>query len=341
VTFLDDAALERLRSAAAGESAGRYLLRRELGRGGMGTVWLAEDTDLDREVAVKVVREPRDAAAAGRLAREARILARLEHPGIVPVHDVGRLPDGQLFYVMKRVEGERLDRHFAAAAPLSDRLRLFQRLCETVAFAHAHGVLHRDLKPENVMVGRFGEVLVLDWGVAKVLGGGEPAPAGGTVSARGGDTAEGTVLGTIAYMAPEQLEGRVEALGPATDIWGLGAILYFLCAQRAPFAGGRERLEPSAVTTSPEPLRKVDPSLPRALEAIVQKAMAPAPEQRYASAEALGADVARLLDGAPVSAHREGLLERMDRVLTRHRTAVTLVLVYLAVRALILVIGGR
>jgi serine/threonine protein kinase len=346
VTSLSDDALTRLRTAAteASDASSRYLLLRELGRGGMGTVWLAHDSELDREVALKVIREGSDANADAveRLAREARILARLEHPGIVPVHDVGRLPGGPLFYVMKRVEGERLDRHFPPETPLSDRLRLFQRLCETVAFAHAHGVVHRDLKPENVMVGRFGEVLVLDWGVAKVLADGDPPRSSAGGAPRPGETAEGTVLGTLEYTSPEQLEGRVEELSPRSDIFALGAILYFLAARRAPFADrGRERVAPGGARRPPLPLRRVDSSLPKPLEAIVTRAMAPEPAQRYASAEALGEDIARLIDGLPVSAHPENLLERTGRLLRRHRVAATLILVYLAVRVLILAVGGR
>ena len=138
----------------------RYELISVLGRGGMGVVYLARDTVLDREVALKIVEQPSGAV------NEARILARLEHPGIVPVHDFGEFPDGRLFYAMKRVRGDRLDRWMASGRDLSERLGVFLRVCEAVAFAHARGVIHRDLKPENVMVGEFGEVLVLDWGLA-------------------------------------------------------------------------------------------------------------------------------------------------------------------------------
>jgi serine/threonine protein kinase len=167
---ISDAALRHLREMAdlPDLDGTPYEILETLGRGGMGTVYLALDHRLGREVALKTVQLP---AGSGdeieRLLREARVLARLEHPGIVPVHDAGLLPDGRAFYAMKRVRGLRLDEH-ARAVSLPDRLRAFERVCETVAFAHAHGVIHRDLKPENVMVGPFGEVLVLDWGVAKV-----------------------------------------------------------------------------------------------------------------------------------------------------------------------------
>ena len=212
----------------------------------MSTVYLAEDTVLGRRVALKVV-----ATAASRpeiverMRAEARVIARLEHPGIVPVHDAGMLPDGRVYYAMKRVDGKRLD-ELAPAMALPERLRVFQRICEAVAFAHAHGVVHRDLKPENVMIGAFGEVLVMDWGVAKVLADPDGASAASPAPAASG-TADGQVIGTLAYMAPEQAEGSAERTGTAADVYALGAILYFLLTGRAPFddaaAGRRARGE--------------------------------------------------------------------------------------------------
>jgi serine/threonine protein kinase len=180
----------------------RYELISVLGRGGMGVVYLARDSVLDREVALKIVEPP-----AGD-ANEARILARLEHPGIVPVHDVGELPDGRLFYAMKRVRGDRLDQ-WAARHGAAEHLGVFLRVCDAVAFAHAHGVIHRDLKPENVMVGEFGEVLVLDWGVAKHM-----------------QIADSKlqIVGTTDYMAPEQARGDA-TVDHRADVYALGAML--------------------------------------------------------------------------------------------------------------------
>ncbi len=182
--WLSDETVRHLKRVAEWPDLGetKYRPLEELGRGGMATVYLAEDTVLGRRVALKVV----STAAARpeiveRMRAEARVIARLEHPGIVPVHDAGTLPDGRVYYAMKRVDGKRLDQ-LAGGMALPERLRAFQRICEAVAFAHAHGVVHRDLKPENVMIGPFGEVLVMDWGVARVLadGAGEssasPAP---------------------------------------------------------------------------------------------------------------------------------------------------------------------
>ena len=197
----------------------RYEIISTLGRGGMAIVYLARDTALDREVALKIFdRPPGDA-------NEARIIARLEHPGIVPVHDFGELPDGRLFYAMKRVRGDRLDRWMSVARDLSERLAVFLRVCETVAFAHAHGVVHRDLKPENVMVGEFGEVLVLDWGAAAA----DIADCGLRIA----DST--TIVGTPHYMAPEQARGDA-AIDQRADVFALGAMLAGIARGVAPVA---------------------------------------------------------------------------------------------------------
>ena len=321
----------------------KYRLLEELGRGGMGTVYLAEDTMLGRRVALKVVATGVAAPqAAERLLREARIIARLEHPGIVPVHDAGALPDGRVFYAMKRVDGRRLD-ELAADAPLPERLRIFQRICEAAAFAHAHGVVHRDLKPENVMVGPFGEVLVMDWGVAKLFApeSGEAPPASSPAPAAAA-TAEGTVVGTLAWMAPEQAEGAAQIVGPRTDIYALGAILHFLLTGRAPFDGeAAQRRIGTDARLPPVAPRRIDPSIPRPLETIAQKAMASAPEERYPSAEALSAEISRFLDGERVLAHSEGPLERVQRIFTRYRAPILLVLAYLTARIFLILFARR
>ena len=210
MTRLDDAALARLRQSMREPdlSGTRYQLDGVAGTGGMGTVYVVRDTELGRRVALKVL-DVQDPEVEARLRREAEVLARLEHPGIVPVHDVGRLGDGRGFYTMKLVQGERLDRYATRDLSLPERLRVFLRIAEAVAFAHAHGVLHRDLKPQNVMIGPFGEVLVLDWGLAKVLS--DPAGPAGAAPQRPrapGDTGDGAVLGTPGFMAPEQAAGE-------------------------------------------------------------------------------------------------------------------------------------
>ena len=325
MTFLANAAVDRLTAVLHEPDLGgtKYRLLREAGAGGMGTVWEAEDVELGRRVALKVldVPDPRGELAR-RLSFEARILARLEHPGIVPVHDVGTLPDGRPFYAMKLVQGERLDEHLARVPALTDRLRLFLRICEPLAFAHAQGVLHRDVKPENVMVGPFGEVLVMDWGIARSADEVAPpteeeqAPIGPSPSRPGRLTASGTVLGTPGYMAPEQERGDVTSLDARADVHALGALLRTM-AQGA------------------------SPRLDRRLAAICAKATAPAREDRYRDVTSLAADVARFIDGAPVEAYRERPWETAWRLLVKHRVAVILVLTYLAARALVLVVYRR
>ena len=310
----------------------RYRLVERMGSGGMGVVYLAEDSVLERRVALKILNLPDLMDGAGalseRLLREAKILARLEHPGIVPVHDAGMLADGRVFYAMKFVEGKRLDQLVERPADepagdsLSDRLRIFQRICDAVGFAHARGVLHRDLKPENIMTGPFGEVLVMDWGIAKILG---PATVGSSLPAQQSatesrvaqskTTAHGTVLGTRGYMSPEQARGEVENLDARADIFSLGAILKFLLGGAKP--------------------------IPRPVSAIVQKAMAPEPADRYSSVSDLGLDVARYLDHVAVSAYPENIFRKAARWVSRYRVAIVLVLTYLVVRALLILFSRR
>jgi hypothetical protein len=208
IKFVPDAAITRLRALEDRPdfSGTRYELLDRIGQGGMGIVFRGRDRELDREVAIKVTAWS-TAADADRLRAEARVLARLEHPGIVPVHDVGQLPDGRVFTVMMLVRGERLDAR-APELTLPDRLRLFDRICDTVSFAHARGLVHRDLKPANIMVGEHGQVLVLDWGLAR-------AESDGSASGGAGGGTEG-------YMAPEQ---STPAFDVRSDVFALGVIL--------------------------------------------------------------------------------------------------------------------
>ncbi len=314
-----------------------YSLVRYLARGGMGSVWLVEDTVLHRRVALKVLDlvAPADDLAA-RLLQEARILAGLEHPGIVPVHDAGTLPDGRAFYCMKFVEGQTLAQHIAGKN-LPDRLRLLERIAEPVDFAHARGFIHRDLKPENIMIGAFGEVLVMDWGLAKVGATGLKLPSHKTITSAepvqpssrtpspttSRVTGQGRVLGTPGYMSPEQARGDTE-VDYRTDIFSLGALLRFVLTGCTPG-------EKSAA----------DSNVPRPLHAICGKAMAADPNARYQSARQMTADIAHYLNGESVSAYPENLIERAGRIYTRHRTAVILVAVYLLMRALFILFARR
>jgi eukaryotic-like serine/threonine-protein kinase len=308
----------------------RYSVVRHLARGGMGSVWLADDTVLKRRVAIKVL----DLVGSGeglalRLLQEARILAGLEHPGIVPVHDAGTLADGRAFYCMKYIEGETLAQHIAMKS-LPDKLRLLERIAEPLDFAHARGFIHRDLKPENIMIGAFGEVLVMDWGLAKV-GVTSQKPAENQIAAVVPPartllrvTGQGSVLGTPGYMSPEQARGSGAELDHRTDIFSLGAILSFVLTE----------------STSGD-LSAATGSVPRPLRAIWEKAMAADPNARYQSAGEMTADIARYLSGAPVLAYPEGLIERAGRIYARHRTAVVLIAAYLLMRVLFILLSRR
>jgi serine/threonine protein kinase len=306
VTWLSDAAVSHLRDVADWPlfASDRYEVVAPLARGGMGTVYRAHDRELDRAVAIKVLSPTAwSVESLERMRQETKILARLEHPGVVPIYDVGQLEDGRLFYVMKLVRGRRLDEH-AAGRTLAERLRLFVRVCDPVAFAHARGIVHRDLKPENVMVGEFGEVLVMDWGIAVGHAGGHASEA------------TGAIAGTRAYMAPEQARG--EAVDARADIFSLGAILEFLAA---------------AAPTEASATRPA-----RALKSIIEKARVPEARSRYPDVVTLAEDVNRYLEGDRVSANPETILDRAVRFSRKHRAAIAIIVAYLILRTVLAVV---
>ncbi len=321
----------------------RYTLTRLHARGGIGQVWLARDDDLGREVALKeLLGDSGDnPAAVARFVEEAQVTGQLQHPNIVPVYELAR-PAGAgagPFYTMRFVRGRTLadaiqqfhrKRQAGEAGPLALRelLNQFLAVCNAVAYAHSRGVLHRDLKPKNVVLGDFGEVIVLDWGLAKVKGTDEaqvsllPVALGKELSREG--TVQGQVLGTPSYMPPEQAEGRLDRVDERSDVYGLGAILYEILTGQPPFDG------PDALTIlvqvaadTPVPPRHKAPETPPGLEAVCLKALAKKSAERYASAQELAREVQRWLGDEPVTAWREPWSVKAGRWLKRHRTLVT------------------
>jgi serine/threonine-protein kinase len=334
----------------------RYRQLSKHAQGGLGEVWKAQDEELHREVALKRIREKyrRDADSRRSFLQEAEITARLEHPGVVPVYGLVRDAEGQPCYAMRFIEGTTLQealRQFHAAdeqprrdpgersLALRELLNRFVAVCNTIAYAHSRGILHRDLKPANVMLGPYRETLIVDWGLAKPFARDEAERAGEDTlvpSGHGGaDTAPGQVKGTPAYMSPEQAAGRWDVVGPASDIYSLGAMLYALLTGQPPVKGSDlfgmlEQVKRGEVA----PPRQVKPGVPKALEAICRKAMAREPAARYATALELAADVEHWLADEPVSAYREAWPARLARRARRHRTLVFSAGAALAVLAL-------
>jgi tetratricopeptide (TPR) repeat protein/tRNA A-37 threonylcarbamoyl transferase component Bud32 len=336
--------------AAAAAAGPRFRVVRLHAKGGLGIVFLARDPEVNREVALKEIQDryADDPGCRARFVREAEITGRLEHPGIVPVYGLGSYADGRPYYVMRFIRGESLGQAVArfheAESPTRDRgeralalrqlLRRFVDVCNTIAYAHSRGVLHRDLKPENVMLGGYGETLVVDWGLTKASGRSEAPPdeAAPVVSEDVGLTQTGVAMGTVSYMSPEQAAGAIDRLAPASDVYSLGATLYCVLAGRPPFAGDGSRAMLARVRAGDfPPPRLVNPGVDRALEAVCLRAMACAPEARYDSARALADEVERWLADEPVSAWREPWVHRLRRWARRHRTVVTAAGVSLAV----------
>jgi serine/threonine-protein kinase len=348
--------------ASFGDTAGRFLRVQLHGSGGMGRVWLARDQRLERDVALKELRPDvvGNLDVSRRFLAEARITGRLEHPGIVPIYEL--VPEGQACsYVMRFVRGRTLSeaikayhgkkKEGPAVLERAALLQSFVAVCNTIAFAHARGVLHRDLKGQNILLGDFGEVIVLDWGLAKEVGKkdepiapgaaqgdtGAPHAHGNTerfppeAAARSSSaTVPGQVMGTPYYMSPEQAAGLTDRLDQRSDVYSLGAILYEILTGQPPFADHARRLADKSVqallglmrTESPTRPRELAPDVPPALEAIALRALAKEPDGRYAGAADLAQEVQRWLADEPVQAHPDPWTVRLGRWARRHRTAV-------------------
>jgi serine/threonine-protein kinase len=298
------------------DAAHRYTLGDVLGRGGMGEVLGATDEQIGRDVAVKRMRSTEPSAdEVARFVREARVQGQLEHPAVVPVHDLAVDGDGRPFFVMKRLSGKPMsalldDQRAARGVDVEKRLlRAFADICLAVEFAHDNGIIHRDLKPANVMLGDFGEVYVLDWGIARTIADRDAPGAAAAVALQldTGETRAGTVLGTPAYMAPEQLAG--DRAGPAADIYALGCILYEIVAGEPLHAGARSLA--AAASARPSAHRA---DAPPEFDAICEKATAFDPAARHASARELHRAVQAYLDGdRDVAARRQLAREHVDR----------------------------
>jgi eukaryotic-like serine/threonine-protein kinase len=347
-----------------------YALGAEIARGGMGRVLAARDRRLRRDVAIKVLRDKGGATA--RFEREALITARLQHPSIVRVYDAGRLR-GDPYYAMEKVRGRSLERIIAATPAARDRIALVPHViavAEALAYAHSEGVIHRDLKPANVMIGEFGETVVIDWGLAKDLREGEASlgaraasepgradadgsgsGSGGGPSASGSLTVAGAVMGTPAYMPPEQARG--EPADERSDVYAIGAVLYAVLAGAAPItesgstaSAGARRGPPRArsgedVARRIVPLRGRVPEAPDELMSIVERAMAHAPADRYATAGELAEELRRFAAGKLVASHAYSTGELVRRWVRRHRAAVAVAAAALAVVTALSVIGLR
>jgi eukaryotic-like serine/threonine-protein kinase len=320
------------------ESPGRYVYLSpdgergaELGRGGIGRVLVAMDEQLGREVAIKELLADHDGNGTdddlmARFLAEARITGQLEHPNIVPVYELGRRTDGRLYYTMRVVRGETLSAALARAGTLGARLALlshFVGLCHAIAYAHSRGVLHRDIKPDNVMIGEFGETIVLDWGIAKVQG--QPELPQARVP-RGvgfvGETVHGDLVGTPLFMSPEQARGQTDQIDEASDVWSLGVVLYLLLGGRPPFLGKTtEEVVRQVVLGRPTQLRDLEPLAPSELCAVVERALCVDKALRYASVREFVGDIEAFMSGQRVGAYEYSALELFRRFYRRHRAA--------------------
>ena len=345
----------------------RYKILREHARGGMGRILVAEDKVVGREVALKELlpsrgpsgsvpasaqRTPGSAttsAAAARFLREATVTGQLEHPNIVPVYEIGQRDDGSIYYTMKFVKGRtlanklraiRTDVDMSVAQKQAERMKLldgFVDICNAIAFAHSRGVIHRDLKPANIMLGDFGEAMVLDWGLARVVGGENTALAAESNHDVSPDlTLEGEVMGTPAYMPPEQAAGKIDQVDERSDVYSLGAVLFEIVSGEAPYVGKTaKQVLSSVLSEDPRRITEVAEDVPPELAALVMRCLERRPEDRFQSARTLAEEVQAFRDGRMVSTYRYSAIELLKRFVSKNQGAVAV-----SALALLLMIAG-
>jgi serine/threonine protein kinase/Flp pilus assembly protein TadD len=334
---------------AAGQATAtqqRLQIERFHDKGGLGEIYVADDSQLDRQVAVKVLqnRHADNEGVRSRFVLEAKITGGLEHPGIIPIYGLGRDDDGRPFYAMRFVRGNSLKEAISRfhkddrsgqkqgerTLELRKLLDRFLDVCHAMHYAHSRGILHRDLKPGNIMLGKYGETLIVDWGFAKMIGRAEDIATTSepslhpTVDSGQAETRKGSAVGTPAYMSPEQAAGLVDELGPASDIYSLGATLYTLLTNKPPFVDQHGGIRELLVRyrrgeSAPTPPRRIQPDIPPALESICLRAMARRPEDRYPSPAALAEDIQHWLADEPVAAYPESWREKSRRWTKQHR----------------------
>ena len=335
---------------AVAEHKGRYDTIREFAKGGMGQITLVHDTHLGRDVALKqllqrnILPETRPGAPTtailtipiiARFLQEARVTGQLEHPSIIPVYELGYRADGSLYYTMKLIRGQSMHDFLKDAKDIRDRLTLlthFLNLCQAISYAHSRGVIHRDLKPMNIMIGEFGETVLIDWGIAKVKGQDDIHAKGlqETFHAMRVSSTEATAktmygqtIGSPYFMPAEQAMGRTDLIDERSDIYSLGAVLYVILTGQMPYAGNNVREFMGKVgQVEPRPVRELEPQAPPELAAIVKKAMALVPENRYQSAKELTVEIEKFISGGQVSAYDYSMVELAKRYYKKHKTKI-------------------
>lgn len=331
------------------EQKGHYSVKNEIGKGGTGKVFLATDNFIGRSVALKELLplstpkihyvSAKDLRARNRFLKEAKITGQLEHPGIAPVYEIGRKPNGKLYYTMRLVKGKTLSKAILDAESLNERLRLlthFRDICNTIAYAHSKNVIHRDIKPANIMIGEFGETVMLDWGLAKVKGEmdekAEEIEEGIKLLKLDIDvTVKGKIMGTPAYMSPEQAKGDISSVDELSDIYSLGAVLYEILSGKIPYSG--KSIDDILKNIEDSNIPDIDallPAVPPELCAILQKSFIKERSKRYKTALELSRDIENYMSGNKVAAYEYSSFELIKKFFMKNKT-ISLLIAFIVV----------